>query len=84
MAEFFNILIYGDASLLFLLIFIGLGMVISRKVRAFNLVCIVACLFQAINYGEQVPNTDFIWHIVLLMICMCIFAFMLAKENLFP
>lgn len=83
MSEFFQILIYGDASLLFLLIFMGLAFLISWKVRPFALVSMVACLFMAREYASQNPNLNYIWHIVLLMVAMPIFLMRLANKGMF-
>jgi ABC-type microcin C transport system permease subunit YejB len=83
MESFFNILIYGDASFLFLLIFIGIGYAIAMKYKGFALVVMVICLFQAIAYSGQTPNIDYIWHIILLLVTMLVMAFRMGDVSLF-
>lgn len=83
MEDFFDILIYGEASWLFLLIFMGLGFVITWKVRSFGLICFVACLYQAMQYITQPNQVDFMWNIVLLMLGMIMFLLKLGKVELF-
>lgn len=83
MQEFFQILIYGDASWFYLIILLGIGFLISWIVRPFALVMMVACVFIMIDYASQEPNTPFIWRIVLLMVGAVIFLLRLANVSIF-
>lgn len=86
METFFEILIFGNASWLFLLIILGLGFLISWRIRAFSLVMVVACLFLMIMYIEESnpePTSSMMWRIVLLGVGMVIFLLRLAGVSLY-
>lgn len=83
MREFFQILIYGDASWFYLIILLGIGFLISWIVRPFALVMMVACIFIMIDYAQQEPNTPYIWRIVLLIVGASIFLLRLADVSIF-
>jgi Na+/H+ antiporter NhaD/arsenite permease-like protein len=84
MTDFFNILLYGNASWLFLIIFLGIAFIIAWKVRPFALVCMIACLFQGINYMNAGITTNAqVWNVVILFVAMCLFLFRLAGLSLF-
>lgn len=83
MREFFQILIYGDASWFYLIILLGIGFLISWIVRPFALVMMVACVFIMIDYASQEPNTPYVWRIILLMVGATIFLLRLAKVSIF-
>lgn len=83
MREFFQILIYGDASWFYLIILLGIGFLISWIVRPFALVMMVACIFIMIDYTIQEPNTPFMWRIVLLMLGAVMFLLRLANVSIF-
>lgn len=83
MREFFQILIYGDASWFYLIILLGIGFLISWIVRPFALVMMVACIFIMIDYATQEPNTPYMWRIVLLMLGAVIFLLRLANVSIF-
>jgi hypothetical protein len=79
MKEFFNQLLYGDASWLFIIIFLGIGFLITWKIEWFSVIMMVACLFMAINYLTQTPMTNsYIYSAIVLLVAMCMFILRLA------
>lgn len=79
METFFEILIYGEASWLFILIFLGIGFLIAWKIKWFSIVCVVACIFQMIRYSQKLPvNAHYIYSILLLGVGACLFMLNLA------
>jgi hypothetical protein len=79
MDEFFKVLIYGSASWLYLLLFMGIGFLISWRIRVFALVCMVACIYQSYAYANQSPNTPYIWNIILLLLGGVLFLLRLGE-----
>jgi hypothetical protein len=82
MTEFFNILIYGEASYLFLLIFLGIAFIIALKFRYFSVIATVISLFQLYDYASQVPSSSYMWHIVILAISIMVFLLRFAGEDM--
>lgn len=79
MEKFFDILIYGDANWLFLLIFLGIGFLIAWRIRYFSIICVVACIFMMINYSQRSPLTQSsMYSTVILGVGACIFMLRLA------
>jgi hypothetical protein len=73
MTEFWQILVYGSGSWLYLILFLGIGFLISWRVWPFSLVMMVACVYVGYDYAYNTPdNSIYAWRIVLLFVS-CIF-----------
>jgi hypothetical protein len=85
--DLFDTFIFGNMSWLYFVIFLGLGFGISTKVKIFNLIMMVACVFQTIiylNYYAGVPlSINWIWQPVIMLLCVPIFLLRLAGVNWF-
>lgn len=73
MNEFWQILVYGSGSWLYLILFLGIGFLISWRVWPFSIVMMVACVYVGYDYAYNTPdNSVYAWRIILLFVS-CIF-----------
>jgi hypothetical protein len=86
MVDILQQIIYGDLSWLYFIVFLGLGFAVSAKVRVFNLIMMVACIFQGINYltyyNTQPLSINWVWQPVLMFLASAIFLWQLAEIKL--
>jgi hypothetical protein len=79
MTEFWDILVYGSGSWLYLILFLGIGFLISWRVWPFSLVMMVACVYVAHDYAYNTPdNSVYAWRIILLFVSCTFFVYNFA------
>ena len=80
--DFFNALIFGAGSWLFLILFLGICFLITWRVWWFSIISFVACLFQMIEYINHASasawTSDLIYKVIILGVGMIVFLYVFA------
>ena len=74
--DFVHALIFGDLSMLYFILFLGMGFLIVWKIWEFSLVMFIACIFQGIIYFNGITNpvtADQVYRPIIMFFCAGIF-----------
>jgi hypothetical protein len=87
MTDIISTLLYGDLSWLYLIMFLGIGFAFSTRIKVFNLIMMVACVFQGIlylnHYATVALSISWVWQPVLMFLSAAIFLFRMAGIDWF-